>query len=84
MKFVAPIALFTGGVLVAVSALMAMVLWIHAAYDSQLVLPQPPPASFASTVEQSLNLEGVKRACTSVAQGFDMQNQIIRAQADQN
>ena len=79
MKLVPPIALFSGGVLMAMSILVAMVVWINASYGkSQVLLPQPPPKTFASSLVQATSLEAVKQACASIAQIYDTQTQIIR------
>ena len=84
MKLVPPIALFSAGFLMASSILVAMIFWINASYNkSQVILPQPPPKTFASTLEQATSLEGVKRTCASVAQIYDAQSNFIHSMSEQ-
>ena len=76
-----PIAMFAGGVLMATSALVAMVIWITMP-PSEVFLPQPPPRTLAASLADSTSLEGVKQVCASVAQIYDTQAMLIRTQGE--
>jgi hypothetical protein len=81
VKLVPPIALFSGGVLMAFAAMVVMALWIDASSRSNILLPQPPPKAFASSLTEATSLEGIRQTCASVAQIYDTQVQIIRGQS---
>jgi cell division protein FtsX len=78
VKFVSPIALFSGGMLVTFALLVAMALGIQAYFQSNLMLPQPLPPSFATSLAQASNLEGMRQACAGLAMAHDAQVQTIR------
>ena len=78
MKFVPPIALFSGGMLMTAALLVAMALGVQSYFQSNLMLPQPLPPSFASTLSQATSLEGMRQACAGLATAHDAQVQIIR------
>jgi len=78
MKLVPPIALFSGGMLVTFGLLVAIALGIQTYFQSNLMLPQPLPPSFASTLTQATSLEGMRQACAGLATAHDAQVQMIR------
>lgn len=83
IRVVPQLALFSGGVLMALAAVMALAVWIHASGRPPLLLPQPPPQAIAASLAAATNLEATRQACAVVAQTYDAQTLMIRTLSGQ-